>query len=32
MMLLAAGMAKADDKAWYLCTDANVNVALADVD
>lgn len=32
MMLLAAGMAKADDKAWYLCTDANVKVALADVD
>ena len=26
MMLLAAGMAKADDKAWYLCTDANVKV------
>ena len=32
MLLLAAGMAKADDKAWYLCTDANVKVALADVD
>ena len=32
MVLLAVGVAKADDKAWYLLTDANVQVAADNVD
>ena len=32
LVILAVGMAKADEKAWYLTTDTNVSVPMENVD